>query len=172
MGYQLQTTLPDKDQPIRHLHKLLKLPEFEFLRDGEARIEFLIRGHDETRGGRRVLGSVHLPTVQGQLKDVFVWMLEDKFGELPDFLIVVESEYWLSANDLEREALVYHELCHCEHATDREGTPRFNAEGQPVWKLRGHDIEQFNAVVRRYGPYNDEIRHFIRAIDDHADRAR
>lgn len=173
MSYCLPQDLPEgSSQPAKHLQKLLRLPEFEWLRDAEVRIEFLMRGHEEVRGGRVVLGSIHQPMVQGQLKDVFVWMLERLFGELPELLIVLDTEYWMDADERLREVLVYHELCHAAHAQDKFGTPRFDKEGRPVIKLVGHDVEEFAAVVRRYGAYSPEIRDFINAASEGDEAAR
>jgi len=171
MGYFLPQELPQTvSQPAVHLHKLLRLTEFAHLRDGEARIEFLMRNHPQVRGGRTVLGSVHLPGVQGQLKDVFIWMLEEKFGELPDFLVILDADYWQESGEREREILIFHELCHAIHAKDKNGDDRFDAEGRPVWGLAGHDIEEFNAVVRRYGQWSQDVRDFIAAAGEHDGR--
>lgn len=168
MSYSLPTALPAGiSHPAQHLHKLLRLPEFEHLKAGEARIEFLMRGHEQIFAGRRVLGTCHLPRVQGRLKDVFIWMLEEKFGELPDFLIELDMTYWLDeAGEREREILIYHELMHADQAVDKFGTPRFDQEGRPTWRIRGHDVEEFSSVVRRYGSWSDELRAFIASAEE------
>ena len=54
---------------------------------------------------------------------------------------------------------------------DREGAPRFDDEGRPVWGLQGHDVEEFAAVVRRYGAHNPDIQRFLAAADEY-ERAR
>lgn len=158
--------------PAKIAANLLKLPEFEHLRDGEAYIEWLFRLVPERRGGRDVLGSVHMPQVQGQLKDVFLWMLVELFGRLPDFLVILDWEYWEGADARQREILVYHELMHAIQKVDREGSPRFNDDGTPAWGLRGHDVEEFAAVVLRYGAHNDDIKRFIAAAAEHAEATR
>jgi hypothetical protein len=153
----------ESGSPRWHFESLLPLPEFEHLASGGAWVEFLMRTKEQVVGGRRVLGSVHLPTVQGQLKGVFSWMLEEVFGGMPDFLVVLEDDYWKAATPREREILVYHELCHTEHKRDKEGELRFDVEERPVWGIVGHDVEEFNAVVRRYGAHSAEIQAFIGA---------
>lgn len=166
MGYFLPQELPQTaSQPAAHLHKLLRLSEFAHLRDGEAKIEFLMRGHEQVRGGQRVLGSAHLPNVQGQLKDVFLWMLEDKFGYLPDVLCVIDSEWWLEVKEREREIQIHHLLSRVIHKVDKHGEPRFNAEGNPEFGLVDPDVMEFITTVRRYGPHNDTIRAFLDACD-------
>lgn len=171
MLYKLPSDLPaNVTQPAQYLQKLLRLPEFSHLKDGEAHIEFLMRGQPEFRGGRHVLGSVHLPQVQGQLKNVFAWILEEKFGSLPDFLVILEEDYWLEADEREREILVYHELCHTTHAEDKNGAPRYDKDtGRPVFALVGHDVEEFAAVVRRYGLHNPDLVAFVKAASEHAE---
>jgi hypothetical protein len=160
--------------PRWHYERLLPLPEFAHLVDGGARIEFLLRGREQITGGRRVLGSVHLPSVQGQLKGVFTWMLEQMFGMLPDFLVVLENDYWQAATPRQREILIYHELCHAEHKLDRDGEPRFDVEERPVWGLVGHNVEEFNAVVQRYGAHSADIEAFLAAaaLGDNNERGR
>lgn len=74
------------------------------------------------------------------------------FGLIPDFLITLDAHYCAQATDVEFAALVEHELYHCAQATDEFGAPRFNRDtGEPVWAMRGHDVEEFIGVVRRYG---------------------
>lgn len=153
----------EEGSPRWHYERLLPLPEFAHLVDGGARVEFLLRGREQITGGRRVLGSVHLPAVQGQLKGVFTWMLEQMFGDLPDFLVVLENDYWQAATPRQREILIYHELCHAEHKRDRDGEPRFDVEERPVWGLVGHNVEEFNAVVQRYGAHSADIEAFLAA---------
>lgn len=160
------------DHPAKYAAKLLKLPEFEHLRDGEADIEWLFRLVPERMGGRDVLGTVHMPMVQGRLKDVFLWMLVEVFGRLPDFLVVLDWEYWEAASARDREILVYHELCHAIQKEDRDGCPRFDEDGRPVFGLRGHDVEEFSAVVRRYGAHNADIKGFLAAAAQHRSAKR
>lgn len=59
---------------------------------------------------------------------------------------------------------VWHELYHCVQATDRYGLPKFDPEGNTVWALRGHDVEEFIGVVKRYGPTQD-VAKMIRAAE-------
>lgn len=153
-----------KMHPRRHYDRLLKkCPEHAHLRDGEAVVDFLYASEPVIRQGRMVLGEVHMPAVQGKLRGVFLWMLRQKFGRIPDFLIVLDREYWFSCDDREREILIYHEMCHCEHATDSDGDLKFDDDGFPVFCLRGHDVEEFIAVVGRYGAHNLDLKRFLSA---------
>lgn len=162
---------PADNHPADIADRLMHLPEHSHLKEGEARIAWLMRRYEKKKDGRNVLGTCHLPRVQGggDLRDVFQWIIEEKFGYLPDFLIVLDEEYWLEANNREREILVYHELCHAVQATDRNGELRFVREtGLPVWAIAGHSVEEFTAVVRRYGAHNPDILAFVEAARAHA----
>lgn len=162
--------LPSPDlHPGAVAAKLLTLPEFEHLVAGEATIEWLLRSDEKIRAGRRVLGTACMPSVKGELSECFEWMLENLFGAMPTFLIVLDASYWTDeADDLQREILVYHELCHCTQKRDSYGTPRFNnITGEPIWGIAGHDVEEFNAVVSRYGAHSEDIRAFIAAAQSH-----
>lgn len=67
--------------------------------------------------------------------------------------------------------LVEHELYHITQATDDFGAPKFNKEGQPVLKLRGHDVEEFVGVVRRYGA-SVEVQELVDAANRPAEVAQ
>lgn len=155
------------DHPAIIAERVLDLPEHAHLREGEAHIEWLFRAAPQIKAGRQILGTCHLPTVQGSLRDFFVWLCAKMFGALPDFLIILDKGYWDEASPREREILVYHELCHAVHAVDKYGELRFDREtGEPVWGLRGHDVEEFTQVVQRYGQWNDDIRRFVAAANE------
>ncbi len=173
MGYFLPVERPDIQNPEEVYLRLLRLDEHAHIVEAEARVEFLMRTHEEVKGGRVVLGTVFRPEVQGRLRDVFEWLLEDKFGGLGegergiDFLIVLDAQFWLDADDEAREILVYHEMCHIQPAFDKMGAQRFDRDtGLPVLTLQNHDVEEFSQVVRRYGAYSRDIEEFVRACRD------
>lgn len=60
----------------------------------------------------------------------------------PPKIIVIEfcKKTWVQMNPLQRRAVVEHELLHCD--TDEHGQAC----------LRPHDVEEFRAIVTRYGP--------------------
>lgn len=150
--------------PQRFYDICVEYPEHAHLKAGEPTVRFLMRGFDKTEAGRQILGSVHLPVVQGKLKELFDWMLEEKLGLIPDFLIILDADYWEAVTDREREILMFHEMSHCVQAVDKWGDPRFHRDtGEPVWALAGHDVEEFTSVVRRYGAWNAELEEFIGA---------
>lgn len=79
--------------------------------------------------------------------------LMEWFGyELPEFIITLDGDYCSQCTDSEFMALLEHELYHIGHASDEFGSPKFHRDnGLPVLAMRGHDVEEFIGVVRRYG---------------------
>lgn len=75
----------------------------------------------------------------------------DWFGFVPDYLITLDGDYCSKCTDAAFCALVEHELYHIAHMTDAFGAPAFTQEGYPKLGIRGHDVEEFVGVVRRYG---------------------
>jgi hypothetical protein len=158
---------PDDPRPIMQ-RIVAEAPEFEDLRVGEPAIMVLFRAVPKIKGGKLILGTMSLPAFQGSLGEVATWLLATACGgSLPDYLLILDREWWLEASATEREALIFHELMHCMIALDREGEKRFTDEGDPVWAIRPHDLEEFNAVVRRYGAWKSDIRDFMEALREH-----
>lgn len=91
------------------------------------------------------------------------------FGAPPDFLLTFYADYAAKCSDAEFCALVEHELYHCGQARDGFGAPRFTKAGLPVFELRGHDVEQFTGVVRRYGADAAHVAAFVAAASLTAD---
>lgn len=79
--------------------------------------------------------------------------LMEWFGyNLPEFIITLDGNYCSQCADSEFMALLEHELYHIGHASDGFGAPKFHRDnGLPVLAMRGHDVEEFIGVVRRYG---------------------
>jgi hypothetical protein len=77
----------------------------------------------------------------------------DWFGlHIPEFVITLDASYCSRCSDAEFCALVEHELYHIAQDTDEFGALRFRRDtGLPVLCMRGHDVEEFVGVVRRYG---------------------
>lgn len=127
-------------------------PDHEHL--NQAKIGFLWTNVENSKKGRRVVGQAELPNFNcGKWQKARqIYQLEQWFGFIPDFIITLDTSYCRLASDLEFCALVEHELYHCAHALNEFGLPRFNKEtGDPIFALRGHDVEEFIGVVRRYG---------------------
>ncbi|MDN6874098.1 MULTISPECIES: putative metallopeptidase [Pseudomonas] len=119
----------------------------------DAPIAFLWAASGFEKQGRLVLGQCEEVTFRcgpwqkgRQEQQMLQW-----FGYLPTYLITLAADYCAECSDAEFCALVEHELYHIAQALDKYGEPKFTEEGLPKLKLRGHDVEEFVGVVRRYG---------------------
>lgn len=120
----------------------------------DADLRFMWASSAFAKQGRTVLGQAEsvMMRVGGWQKARQEQQMYEWFGDVPEFIITLAADYCEQCNDLEFCALVEHELYHIAQATDDYGAPKFNKEtGMPVIKLRGHDVEEFVGVVRRYG---------------------
>ncbi|EDB2178425.1 hypothetical protein F9E92_03930 [Salmonella enterica] len=120
-------------------------------------------------------------SVLGQAEEVAMWaggwqkarmeqQMYEWFGRVPQFIITLAADYCSQCSDLEFCALIEHELYHICQATDEFGAPKFTQEGMPKLKLRGHDVEEFVGVVRRYGASRD-VQEMIDAANQPAEVA-
>jgi hypothetical protein len=102
---------------------------------------------------RSVVGQAEMPVSRGGrwAKARADIQLEAWFGMVPDFVITLDATYCAQAPDDQWCALVEHELYHCGQDRDEFGLPKFTKLGKPVFAMRGHDIEEFVGVARRYG---------------------
>lgn len=107
--------------------------------------------------GRAVLGQAEQLMIRagGWQKARQEQQMRDWFGEEPEFLITLAADYCAQCTDAEFCALVEHELYHIGHKLDKYGAPAFGDDGMPKLEMRGHDVEEFVGVVRRYGPSPD-----------------
>lgn len=139
-------------------------PEFEALRTAEVDIAIYMRLEPKIRGGKAVLGMLALPVWQGALGPLASWLLaQSRGGRPPDFLMILDAEWWSTATPREREALVFHQLLSAMQAVDKDGELRWTAEGRPAWATRAPDVAAFTAEVTRYGAWNEDIRAFLQA---------
>ena len=151
--------------PATIAERLMRLPEHAALKENEVSFGWLVRGVPKEKGGKVELGSVHAVKTmfQGQFKDLGLMMLERMIGYLPEFIVIVDGAWWAQAGDIEREALVYHELCHVKQSVDEFGGLKFDRDGNPVFRIVEHDITAFNDEVERYGSWNAGIAGFLSA---------
>jgi hypothetical protein len=162
--------LPADLDPRVYAARILEMPEHEALTAGGAVIDWLFRGIEKRKKGRRILGTCYQPGVQGDLADLFTHLLAQHCGRTPDFLIILDWQWWMEASPRAREILCFHELKHADQARDVFGVPRFDREGMPIWALRAHDLEEFNDVVRRYGVHDADVEKFLGAVAEHMER--
>ncbi|MFK8258325.1 putative metallopeptidase [Erwinia sp. AnSW2-5] len=130
-------------------------PDHAHLMDADLR--FMWASSTFAKQGRTVLGQAEEVSMRagGWQKARMEQQMHEWFGEVPKYIITLAADFCAQCTDLEFCALVEHELYHIAQAQDEFGSPKFNKEGQPVLTMRGHDVEEFVGVVRRYGASAD-----------------
>lgn len=143
-------------------------PEHAHLLDADIRVMWASSSFEKQ--GRRVLGQAEQVAFRagGWQKARMEQQMRDWFGEVPAFIITLAADYCAQCSDAEFCALVEHELYHIAQATDKYGQPAFTEEGSPKLKLRGHDVEEFVGVVRRYGA-SREVQALVDAANNPAE---
>ncbi|WP_144938389.1 putative metallopeptidase [Pseudomonas alabamensis] len=123
----------------------------------DASVQVLWASQSFAKQGRTVLGQAEqvMHRAGGWQKARQEQQMREWFGEEPQFLITLAADYCAQCTDAEFCALVEHELYHITQATDQYGAPKFTQDGLPKLEMRGHDVEEFIGVVRRYGASND-----------------
>jgi hypothetical protein len=132
-----------------------------------ASVEFLWTNEPYLKPfGVRVLGTAELgrPAGTAWVKARKREQLHRWFGHEPDFIITLDVVNLSTARPEVICAIVEHELYHCAQETDEHGDLRYNAEGDPVWGMRPHCVEQFVGVTARYGAINEHEEALATAI--------
>jgi hypothetical protein len=120
----------------------------------EAEIGVLWTNVDNVKNMRAVFGQAELmpPMAMGKWQRArAVQQVAQWFGCLPDFLLTFSAPAAAGMDDATFCALVEHELYHCGQKIDEFGMPKFRQDGSASYLIRGHDVEEFVGVVRRYG---------------------
>jgi len=137
-------------------------PDHEHLQSAVIGVLWTIE--QQTRHMRSVVGQAEITQFQGnkwsrgrQEQQMVAW-----FGMVPDFVLTFDALFCEQCDDATWCALVEHELYHCGQQTDGLGTPKFRKDGTPAFGIRGHDVEEFVGVVRRYGP-TGRVAEMVRA---------
>lgn len=130
----------------------------------DADLCFLWASSAFTKQGRTVVGQAEQVMFRagGWQKARQEQQMIEWFGRVPAFIITLAADYCEQGSDAEFCALVEHELYHVAHALDEFGAPKFGKDGMPKLMLRGHDVEEFVGVVKRYGP-SREVQRMIDA---------
>lgn len=123
-----------------------------------------------SRKGRHIVGQCEEGKPSGMMgkwgKARAEQQIVDWFGTLPDFIITIDALYAMECSDAEFCALIEHELYHAAQERDAFGAPKFSkSTGKPVFTLRGHDIEEFVGVVRRYGAGATHVKALVDAAN-------
>lgn len=134
----------------------------------DARLGVLWTNSDNSKNMRTIIGQAELmpPMAMGKWPRArAIQQIEEWFGEVPDFLLTFSAPACAGMDDPSFCALVEHELSHCGQKLDEFGMPKFKNDGAPVFCMKGHDIEEFVGVVRRYGAYSPELQAMKEAMN-------
>lgn len=120
----------------------------------DGQICFIWAAGGYTRAMRRIIGITEELVFRcsywqkmRQQQQMMEW-----FGHnLPAYIITLDADYCRQCSDVEFFALVEHELYHIGHKHDEFGPAFSKKTGLPKLAIRGHDVEEFIEVVRRYG---------------------
>jgi len=150
-------------QTLLSEHSPLYNPDHFHLKDAD--VEFLWAAQENSRQMRRVVGQCEEVTFRcgawqkgRQEQQMHGW-----FGRVPTYLITLDAFYANECSDIEWCALIEHELYHIAQKTDEFGAPAFTKDGAPKLGIRGHDVEEFVGIVRRYGIGAGETAKLIEA---------
>ena len=109
-----------------------------------AKISYLYTSKAPMKDGKAVVGNTaKVPDKQ-----------RAAFGRNLDFVITISEQHWQELTGEQRLAAIDHELNHC-----------YMSEGKAV--LRGHDLQEFAAVVKRHGYYPEGIEEMADAMQLH-----
>ncbi|WP_370006507.1 putative metallopeptidase [Sinorhizobium fredii] len=155
----VDTTFLDPASPVHN-------PDHAHLAHADIGYLWTIVGN--SKKGRRVIGQCEPGSPQGTMgrwsRARADMQVKQWFGHVPDFIVTLDADYCRECGDAEFMALVEHELYHAAQDVDPFGAPKFSrSTGRPVFVIRGHDVEEFVGVVRRYGADAAGVRAMIDA---------
>ncbi len=84
-----------------------------------------------------------------------------------DYVILLKKSFWQdpSVTDIQRQALLDHELTHAAPKCDeRTGEQLLDERGRKCWRIRRHDVEEFSDVVDRNGVTNRSMELLAQAL--------
>jgi len=89
-----------------------------------------------------------------------------------DFIVLLRKVFWADARvtDWQRRALLDHELCHGALKLDVNGEPIEDERGRKVFRTRKHDVEEFSAIVERYGLWTGDLERMAKSFQRQAQR--
>ena len=136
----------------------------------DADIRIMWASSSFEKQGRTVLGQAEQVAFRagGWQKARMEQQMFDWFGCVPTYIITLAADYCATCSVADFCALVEHELYHIAQAKDQYDAPKFTQEGLPKLEMRGHDVEEFVGVVRRYGA-SPEVQELVDAANKPAE---
>lgn len=99
----------------------------------DAKIGFVFQEEASKRLGKVVLGNASKVSDKQRVAGLDL-----------DYIITIAYDYWQAMTIEHKKALIDHELCHCDY---NDGDT----------KMRGHDIEEFQCIIDRYGLWRPDL---------------
>jgi hypothetical protein len=83
-----------------------------------------------------------------------------------DFVILLNQNFFDDplVTDLQRRAVLDHELCHAAVKLNDEGHPLIDERGRVTYRIRKHDLEEFSTIAERYGCWKRDIEKFAKSL--------
>jgi hypothetical protein len=134
------------------------IPEYhKHLCHFDVRIKYLFRNDTPQKGGKLVWAQAR--KVTGLNAFLAGEEREDGAIDKSFFVIVVSEKVWMTLDAKQKTALIDHELAHC--------WAEENDKGELVLSMLEHDLNEFAAIVERYGNWRKDIEQFLRAAKRH-----
>lgn len=83
-----------------------------------------------------------------------VGKMQRRAGIDADYILTLNGDAWVKMSDKQKKALVDHELYHMKKKITKKGV---------AFILRKHDVEEFVAIVKRYGDWSPGLKE-LRAV--------
>lgn len=116
----------------------------------DVRVDCVYRDIHQKSKGRTVLAKAR------KVSGLNAYLANGEAAQRDFFVVEVAEDTWDKLTPEQQVALVDHELCHLAVEFDDEGTPQLS--------LRGHDLEEFGAVVQRRGLWASHVANFGSAV--------
>lgn len=78
-----------------------------------------------------------------------------------DAFLLINQEAWPRFDDRQKRALIDHELEHLTVSLNPNTLePNLDGHGKIRYRMRKHDVEEFQAIINRHGCWKDHLRKF------------
>ena len=124
-NYTVSSTYSDMAQEVIEEHS-----DLHWIKTADVRIDYIASLKEKKSKGKLILGECQL------VKEI--WKLYCPY----DFLIIIYEPNVHGMSYEQLKILLYHELLHVD-VSDKDGEPQY--------EVNPHDIEDFKAIINKYG---------------------
>jgi hypothetical protein len=123
-----------------------------------VRIAYLYKNKQMKKGGRIIFATAEKCSTKVKA------LCTASGGEAFDFAIIINHQEWVNLTDMQRKAVLDHELLHCTVEEDEK-------TGETKYGIVPHDIEDFSAILQRYGPeIFEDLKRFCNLAKEKLDK--